>query len=107
MKVKGNEHQSSKTKTLAPIDVELIKNIKEFAENVATESRFNQAIDYLKQNKIPLERKSLGDFLKWVNQDVLKEESDTIIKNNLEPKLVNGEVCKIAKAWFFANEDKF
>lgn len=107
MKVKGEKHQSSKVKTLAPIDVEKVEGIRNFVDNVLTESRLNQGIDKLREAGLPLERKSLGDFLRWIVNDVVKEETDTIVANQLDPKLINSEVSKKARLWFFDNEINF
>lgn len=107
MKVKGEKHQSSKVKTLAPIDVEKVNSVKEFVNNVLTESRLNQGLDKLKENNLPLDRTSIGAYLKWIVGDVFKEEGDTIIQNQLEPKMVASQISNVARKWFFDNEINF
>lgn len=98
-KVKGEKHQSSKVKTLAPVDVEKIGNIRELVSTFITESRLNQGMEGL-----TFDRKNLGNFIKWVNADVEKEESDTITANNFTMKDISSEVTKQAKVWFFEKE---
>jgi hypothetical protein len=99
-KVKGELHSSSKVKTLAAVDVDLLESIKDFVIYAVTENRFNQAIENIFPNNGPKDIKKLGDLIKWVNSDIIKEELDTLIKNNLEPKQVMGATAKKVKEMF-------
>ena len=102
-KVKGAKHQSSKgkTKKLAPADIEKAKNSLDFADRVVTDSRCEQSLDQLRMNKKPQDRTSLGDFIRWIVQDVLKEESDVMEESGLDAKSIGGPIAKKAKEWFF------
>lgn len=105
-KVKGEKHSSTKTKTLAPVDTEKISSIAEFVNSVVTESRFNQALENVFPNNEPLDLKKTGDVLRWIVNDVLKEELDTMQANNLEPKDVNGPISAKARQMFLARVNK-
>jgi hypothetical protein len=107
MKVKGEKHSSSKVKTIAAIDVERVQNIKAFVDMVVTESRCSQSVDKLREAGKPLLRTSLGDYLKWIQNDVLKEEMDTIIANGFEVKELGGPISNAARQWWFNNEINF
>jgi len=100
-KVKGEKHSSSKVKTLASVDVEKVGSAVEFADNVVTDSRFNQAVENVFSGE-SVDIKKLGDVIKWVMNDVLKEEIDTMAVNNLEPKDVGKYVSQKVKEKFFA-----
>lgn len=100
-KVKGEKHSSSKVKTLASVDVEKVGSAVEFADNVVTDSRFNQAIENV-FNGEGVDIKKLGDVTKWVMNDVLKEEIDTMAANSLEPKDVGKYISQKVKEKFFA-----
>lgn len=100
-KVKGEKHSSSRVKTLASVDVEKIGSAVEFADNVVTDSRFNQAIENVFNNE-SVDIKKLGDVIKWVINDVLKEEIDTMAANGLEPKDVGKYISQKVKEKFFA-----
>lgn len=100
-KVKGSCHSSSKVKTLAPVDIEKVNSINECVDSIVTESRLNQGLEHLRMNGIELDQKNTGDFIKWVTQDCIKEEIDTILGNNLEVQDVMKGVSKKAKDWFF------
>jgi hypothetical protein len=100
-KTKGEKHSSSKGKTIAPVDTERVNNIAEFVEYAVTESRFNQAIDNVFPNKAPVDIKKLGDVIKWVLSDIVKEESDTMEKNGLVQKDIAKAVSDAARKMFF------
>ena len=105
-KVKGEKHQSSKTKTLAPVDIERVNNIKELVNSFVTEARLNQGLEQLRMDKLEISRKNVGPFLKWIVSDIVKEELDTIMGNGFEPKEIQGQISKVARDWFFEQEMK-
>lgn len=100
-KVKGEKHSVSKVKTLAAVDTEKIKSILDFVEYAVTENRLNQAVEQVFTAKgVSLDIKGTGDFLRWLVNDIAKEESDTLRDNGLEPKDVNRELSLKARPWF-------
>lgn len=107
-KVKGEKHQSSKVKTLAPVDVEKVNNAIEFVEKVVTISRLQQAAEAMLDRDgegTPIfDRKFLGVFIKWVSTDVLKEEADTLLASGLTMKDVGGKLSSKSRQWFFEQE---
>lgn len=105
-KVKGEKHSISKVKTLASVDVEMISSINEFVDNVLTEQRLEQGITWLKENQKEVNQKSTGDYLRWVVNDVIKEETDTIVENQLDPKKINSAISAKARVWFFGYLDR-
>ena len=100
-KVKGERHSSSKVKTLASVDTEKLENIQSFVEYAVTESRFNQALENVFPNDEPIESKKLGDVIRWVVNDIVKEEMDTMIENKIEPKDVNKYLSSKVRDMFF------
>lgn len=100
-KVKGEKHSSSKVKTLASVDVEKLEGIQKFVEYAITESRFNQALENTFPNDEPIDVKKMGDLIRWVVNDVVKEEMDTMVANNIEPKDVNKYLSTKVREMFF------
>lgn len=87
--------------TLAPIDEEKYNNIKEFAENYTSEVRLEQGITFLRDElQLEISPKNTGAFIKWVVQDVIKEEKDNIIENGFDFKKVAQAISKIASKWY-------
>jgi len=99
-KVKGEKHSSSKVKTIASVDVEKLNSIKEFIEYAVTESRFNQGLEKVFVNE-PVDVKKMGDLIKWVVSDIIKEESDTMVASGLEPKDVGKYASGKIREMFF------
>jgi len=104
-KVKGEKHAGkSKVKTLKPVDEELENKKIEFANNIAcTQTRLEQAWQNtfgIENEKMSPTIKEMGTFLRFIHNDVIKEESDILVEMGLEPKSVNGKISSVAKVWF-------
>jgi len=99
-KVKGPKHSDTKVKTTANVDVEKVNNINEFASNVCTDHRLEKMVEKLKEAGIEMEVQSIGQFLKLVGVDVLKEETDTLEASGLDRKDVMPAVNALARQWF-------
>jgi hypothetical protein len=102
-KVKGEKHSNSKVKTLANVDVEAIKQVSDFVDTFLTEARLKQGIDFIKEAGLRVDPASTGPFVRWVTGDLFKEETDTIIANKLDPKLIGKEASNQARKWLFQN----
>jgi hypothetical protein len=102
-KVKGEEHSVSKVKTLAPVDTEKLANMEEFVEYACTENRMRQGLEYLREQQLTIEMKNVGTFLKWLSNDIIKEEKDTMQQSNIDPKDVMRGVTNKARRWFQTN----
>lgn len=108
-KVKGDKHSASKVKTLKPVDTVLEQKKVDFANEVCTAGRLEQAwqsIFGLNDEIMRPTVKATGDFLRAVIKDVWKEESDIAFERGLEPKAVNSLISKVARIWFMGELDK-
>jgi len=105
-KVKGEKHSVTHVKTLVEVDLQKMATVSDFAKAVCTTARLEQGLEHLKENNIALDRKSTGDYLRWLMNDVIKEELDRMKESNLEPKDIGKEVSTKARAWFFEQVDK-
>lgn len=99
-KSKGEKHSVSKVRTLNSIDVELVESVKSFVDSVVTENRLEQGLGYMVEMKIELTPKNTGEFLRWVVTDVLKEETDTIVENQLDMKIVKSTIVNKARMYY-------
>lgn len=100
-KVKGEIHSTSKVKKLADVDVQKVENVREFIEITVTPGRLEQGLQVLKERKIPLEQQSTGIYLKWLVEDIITEELDTLVKNGLCAKDVNSAISNAGRAFWF------
>ena len=99
-KTKGEKHSVSKVKTLAPVDTEKLNSVNDFVEYAVTENRLNQGIEqvFTANNEEPDIRK-MGDFLRWIMNDIIKEEIDVLVDNKITPKDVGSKVTGKARGW--------
>ena len=100
-KVKGEKHSSSKVKTLANVNVEKLEGIQKFVDYAVTDSRFKQALENVFPNQEPIDVKKMGEVIRWVVNDVIKEEMDTMVENQVEPKEVNKYISSKVREMFF------
>lgn len=100
-KVKGEKHSTSKVKTLASVDPEIVKSIYEFVEYAVTPNRVNQGI----KEVTATDKKDTPKLLKWVANDIISEEDDVLRANNLEWKQVAREVSVQVRQHFFSKLD--
>jgi len=94
-KVKGDKHSATKVKTLVPVDVERINNIKELVEKITPMWRLEQmcskTFDLLNGGRI--EMKGMGEFIKNTMADILKEEIDTLAASGFTSKDITSSVA--------------
>lgn len=98
-KTKGVKHKGTKNSRLVQIEPEVLASLDAFTDAVVTESRLEQGFELIRAEHGAVNETHIGDFLKWVGQDVLKEESDTLDASGLERKQVMGRVNQRAKTW--------
>lgn len=100
-KVKGEKQSASKVRTLALVDVEAVTAMRDFVERTVTEARLQQGLqNLLHEQRRPFDMTSIGDFIRWVYGDVIKEESDTLEASGLKPRNAGGPIAQIAKRWY-------
>lgn len=107
-KVKGEKHSASKVKTLKPVDNEKEQAKIDVAKKVTPawrlEQMYNELFDVINGGKGDIRK--MGDFLKAVNKDILKEDTDVIAEASLIPKDIFGHVNNISKNWFKEQLDR-
>ena len=107
MKSKGIKHSGSKVKALRPVDDAKINRIIHVVEKVAPEWRLEQMLQetFDTLNGGQIDRAKLGDYIRKVINDILKEEMHVIAEFELEPKDINSQVSSVARKYFFNKEN--
>ena len=105
-KEKGQKHSVTKVKKSAKIDTEKLNSIQEFIEYSVTKNRFDQGITIIFDGD-ELDVKKLGDFIRWMINDITSEEMDTMSDNKLEPKDVNKYISNKIRTMFFEEMKNF
>lgn len=75
-KHKGTKHQraSREPKRIKETNPEVFAAFQEFAEMALSEDRLLQGVEYLREMQLdPFDVKNTGEYIKWVNKDILKE----------------------------------
>lgn len=83
-KSKGPKHSTVDRKIKPPKDPDLEVRLNALVSAVVTEARIQQAISEVSQGEPTA--KDIGELIKWVVTDVLKEDSDTISDFGFETK---------------------
>lgn len=103
-KVKGEKHSTTKVKTvkeIAAVDVALHNSMREFVAAAVSQARLEQGIVKLGEMGLPADNASTGAFLKWIANDILKEEMDVICASNFDKKKLMPMVNAAAKDFWF------
>lgn len=98
-KTKGVKHKGTRNSRLVDIAPEVLAGRQAFVDAVLTESRLEQGFSELAARVGKVTEEHIGEYLMWVGQDVLKEESDTLAASGLEKKDVMKSVNRQAKEW--------
>lgn len=104
-KTKGEKHSSSKVRTLkvaVAIDPVKLESIEQFIEYAVNESRLDQGFDKLRELGLEADKKHVGDYIKWMMSDVIKEESDVLVESGLTFKDVQSAIVEKTKNYYFA-----
>ncbi|MEK6828844.1 MAG: RNA ligase family protein [Nanoarchaeota archaeon] len=106
-KSKGEKHSAkSKVKTLKPVDDEKINKMIEVAEKVTPSWRLEQMMtetfDLINGGNV--DRAKLGDYIRAVINDVVKEDLDVIFEAGFELKDIAKYVSSISRDYFFEYE---
>lgn len=102
-KSKGESHQVAARKgprKSANVDPEQLSGVSELLEHALTEARLAQGIEVLRELGKPLDMRSIGDYLKWIAGDILRECKDELETSGLEWKLVAKPLNERAKAYY-------
>lgn len=106
-KTKGLKHKNEGgvTKRIE-IDPVKVASKKAFIEAVLPEWRLEQGISQITQDGLEIVPQSTGAYLKWICQDILKEEADVLTANGLCWKDVQGDVIREARQYFLTEVEK-
>lgn len=108
-KSKGEKHVGkSKVKTLKSVDDDKLNKIIETVNKVTPQWRLEQMLE--KQfnliNGGQIDVKHLGDYIKLVMNDILKEELDVLSEAGVEPKDIGKYVSEVSRKYFFTRQNE-
>lgn len=103
-KAKGEKHETVNIKDKISIAPKLVASYTAFAEYAVGDGRMEQAYSAVCSDGRPTIQQT-GAVIKWVCQDVLKEEADVLKANGFEWKDVQGYVSAQARKLFMKKVD--
>jgi len=109
-KVKGNKHSKSHVTKLKKVDSEKINKVIDFANEVCTSSRLEQAwqtVFGIDEEKLEPSKKFTSDIIRAVVSDILKEEIDIMMERDITPKDIGSTVAQVTRDWFFVELGKY
>lgn len=105
-KIKGDEHQvsrsSAKTRKMPVGSGE----IDQFVADNTPLPRLEQGLDYLQEFNHPIDKSSIPIFLKWVVNDIHKEEYETIAEKEFDIPTLNKKIYFRAVTFFLSEIKK-
>lgn len=99
-KSKGLKHKNTGAKTRVELDPVKVGAITELVDVLLPAWRQEQGIDVMRANNVPVDIQHTGDYIKWISQDILKEEADTIAANPFPWKELCGMVARRSKEYY-------
>lgn len=88
------------------VGIDVIQERRKAAAAVAaawcSQQRLEQGWDVLREKGIERDARALGDFLKWIQCDILVEERSYIRNNAVDEAALKSEIARIAKPWYRA-----
>jgi hypothetical protein len=107
-KTKGVKHAAkdgSKKGTNIEASPEKLESIRALVDRVLPAWRLEQGITVLKENGMEITPKNTGEFLKWVSQDILKEDVDIIVANGFDWKGIVKYIMPAARQFYLGKVD--
>lgn len=107
-KSKGLKHKATTKGEKARLELapEVRDSLSALVSDILPEWRLEQGFSALRESGKVVDRTSIGDYIKWIHKDILKEEVDRITANNVEWKAIVGLVSTRAKNYYLENIDK-
>ncbi|CAF1351877.1 unnamed protein product [Adineta ricciae] len=100
-KVKGREYSVINSPSLVSISPPKFNNIQEFIEYACTKNRMQQAFNaVLEELQFTIDTKDFNTFLRWLVEDIIKEEKDTMNIAHIDAKDIPRGITSKAEAWF-------
>lgn len=106
-KAKGEKHSKSnrKRREIAPIDAEKAANLQDLVDMIVTNGRLDQmrthVFDTLNGGNVEVER--MGEFIKAVMHDIIKEEAEVLAASGFTTKDVSKPVADKCRSYIFDN----
>lgn len=83
-----------------PADTTKVACAREFAECACTSARIEQGVDELFTKTHSVQKKDMDALIKWMQNDIVTEELDTLQANGLSSVDVGKPIASVVWKWF-------
>ena len=101
----GNKSAKNAEKPKVAVSAERIEDFNKLLDTLLPDWRLEQGYKALKDEAelagVELSRGDTGEFIKWVNKDILKEDDDIVAASGFEWKVIAAAVANRARQFFF------
>jgi len=114
-KVKGDKHarggggkKGQKAPPAEKTDEEKdsIFKCRDMAMEFVSDGRKSQGFEYMREMNHEITNKNIGIYLKWLVNDIIREEAVTIEEQKLDLTCLKVQIKQIARDWFIQNHQK-
>lgn len=109
VKIKGDKHTGKskpKVRRNNIVDLEKLSSVNEFVDRFVDIERLEQGWQMMVELGYNNEPKTTGTFIRWLIDDIISEEIDTLQASGLEPKDINSPISRVASKWYLNKLDK-
>lgn len=100
-KTKTERFSTRGKKPAVPLEAGVSERATRFVEYAVGERRLEQGVEYMREMGKTVEKKSVGEFVKWVAQDAVREEKAAMEEMGADEKIVRTLVAGKAKQYWF------
>lgn len=104
-KAKGEKHQTVVQAKPAQVDAAIAANIEMFVKMVVTPARLEQGVKAV-NGELVFEMKKIPLFLKWMQDDLIKETADELAVSGLDGKQAYKACGDYARSWYLEQSKK-
>jgi hypothetical protein len=107
-KAKGDKHRVIKSSVAAQVNPDVAASVDAFSNMVLTVARLEQGAQMvqIRDGSPMFNMKVLGEFIKWIVNDVQKETKDELETSKLDWKQVQKPISDKARNWYIAKAKK-
>lgn len=99
-KTKAEVFMTTSKQPKVPVTAEAAVRATKFVDYAVNERRLEQGVEYILEMKKEVEKKNLGEFVKWVTQDTLREEGEVMKEMGADEKVVRRMISNKARLFW-------
>lgn len=99
-KTKGEKHKNTKESKGVQMSAETAGSLNELVSSLVTEQRLEQGLTKLLEKGLDHSKRNTGEYVKWVVEDIQKENKDVVEASGFEFKDIQGAIQKSAREFY-------